>query len=94
MGLHVAGVKSGSPDTGLCLWHGWNQGSAEKFPGQHDLIGQWRSLKAGDGVPLGTLFKLAKDVGWTRPAPDSATLFSGVTASREIPCVFHIGDRP
>ena len=78
MGLHDAGVKSGSPDTGFYLWDQWSQGSAEKYPGQHDLIGQWKSFKAGDGVSIGTLLRLASENGWTRPPVDPADLFAGV----------------
>jgi|GEM_PF-2438055 len=84
MGLHDAGVKSGSPDTGFYLWDEWSQGSA-KYPDDREMSKQWGSFKSGDGISLGTLFKLAKDAGWTRPAPDPQELFKDVVASHKTP---------
>ncbi len=87
MALQDAGVRSGDSETAFNLWDEWSSQSAEKYKGQRDLITQWRSFKAdnGQGVTLGTLFKLAKDSGWTRPPVDPNALFAGVVASREIP---------
>ncbi len=84
MGLHDAGVKSGSPDTGFYLWDQWSSQSPEKYPGQNDLATQWRSFKPDNGVTLGTLFHIAAENGY-RKSVDAATLFADVAASRETP---------
>lgn len=81
MALHHSGIKSGDPETAFHIWDEWSEPSP-KYKGQRDLLTQWRSFKAGDnGVTLGTLFKLATDAGWSRPAPDLANLFANVTCS-------------
>ncbi|WP_084610177.1 PriCT-2 domain-containing protein [Sedimenticola selenatireducens] len=79
MALHWAGVCSGDAETAFNLWDEWSAKSESKYRGQRDLLTQWRSFKADNGITLGTLFKFAKDAGWSRPAPDPATLFAGVT---------------
>lgn len=81
MGLHDAGTRSGDSETAFHIWDDWSSQSPEKYKGQRDLVTQWRSFKPDNGVTLGTLFKLAKDAGWTRPPPDPAALFAGVQAS-------------
>ena len=53
----------------------------QEVPGQRDLLTQWRSFKAehSGAVRLGSLFKLARDAGWSKPMPDASTFFSPLT---------------
>lgn len=67
-------LKSELGDEGFAIWDLWSQQSDRYKPA--DARSVWRSVKAGGGVGIGTLFALAKQSGWTgsghapaRPAP-------------------------
>jgi hypothetical protein len=87
MALHWAGACSDDAETAFHIWDEWSAKSESKYRGQRDLLTQWRSFKAdnGQGVTLGTLFRLASENGWTRPSVDPATLFAGVSTTGETP---------
>jgi len=78
MAIHWAGVQIGDMETAFHIWDEWSATSSEKYKGQRDLITQWQSFKADNGVTLGTLFHIAKQYGWTRPLPNPQELFKGL----------------
>jgi len=49
---------------GLALWDRWSQGST-KYPGYKALSAKWHSFRRDRGVTVGSLFKHAKDGGWS-----------------------------
>lgn len=65
-------IKSEYPDeTGLDLFDAWSQTAGD----QHDAKAAketWRSIKAGGGVGIGTLWFLAKSHGFTFPQGEAA----------------------
>jgi len=74
MALHQA-----DPEVGLSKWDTWSS-QGTKYQGQRDILNCWRSFKQSpDGVKLGTLFKIAKEYGYTRPSVDASALFAAVT---------------
>lgn len=79
MALHWAGTHTNQLDQALHLWDEWSKPSA-KYPGEKGIIGQWVSFKSDKStqVKLGTLFHIAKQHGWSRPAPDVTELFKAV----------------
>jgi hypothetical protein len=80
MALHWAGTQTGDLDQALHLWNEWSSTAQFKYPGERVIAQQWASFKTdkATAVKLGTLFHIAKQHGWQRPAPDAATLFSKV----------------
>ncbi len=82
MALHYAGSASGQLDQACALWDEWSSQSPDKYKGPRDILNCWRSFKPDPkGIKLGTLFKLAADAGWQRPAPDVTGLFKPITES-------------
>jgi len=81
MACQCAGVLSGEPNRAFEVWDTWSKGSATKYPGPRDMATQWNSFRAdkGNRVTLGSLFKLARDAGWSKPMPDASTFFSPLT---------------
>lgn len=79
MALHWAGHQTGQLDQALQVWDEWSRPS-EKYKGERDILTQWRSFKPDrvNPVRLGTLFYLAEQGGYTRPAPDVSALFAAV----------------
>lgn len=77
--LHLFGVQHDIVDAALNAWNEWSQGSI-KYPGQRDILSQWRVFRSDKAkvVTVGTLFKLAKSAGWTRPTPDVTHMFHDV----------------
>jgi putative DNA primase/helicase len=59
-------------DAGLSLWTEWSE-SSDKFRDEKDLTSRWRGFRDSrdEPVTLGTVFKLAKDGGWTSPAGEA-----------------------
>jgi len=55
-------IKSELADTGFDLWEAWSQ-QADSFNGK-DARDVWKSIRAGGGVTIGTLFHEAKANGW------------------------------
>lgn len=80
MALHWAGSQTNQLDSALCLWNEWSATAQYKYPGERAIIQQWLSFKIdkANAVKLGTLFHIARQHGWQRPAPDAASLFSKV----------------
>lgn len=76
MAIHYAAHQQGRVDEGYQLWDQWSS-RGTKYKGQRDTTYCWRSFHADKpgGITLGTLFKLARDAGWERPAPDVSDLF-------------------
>lgn len=77
MALHWASVQSQS-DKGLDLWNQWSAQAPAKYPGEREVGIQWRSFRIDKGqrVTLGSLYHLARENGWVRPAPDVSALFA------------------
>lgn len=83
MALHRAGSNAGEIDRAFEMWDTWSAGDPAKYPNEREMVQQWRSFKddKASAVTLGTLFRLARDAGWEKPAPDVSGLFAGVTGS-------------
>lgn len=79
MALHWAGTHTNQLDQALHLWDEWSKPSP-KYPTEKEIINQWVSFKSdkATAVKLGTLFHIAKQHGWTRPAPDVTEFFKAV----------------
>lgn len=56
-------VKSYLGDEGWSIWNDWSQTSEKYNP--RDARDVWRSISDNGGITVGTLFKLARDHGWT-----------------------------
>lgn len=84
MALHWAGTQTDQLDQALHLWDEWSKPS-NKYPGDRGIMGQWGSFKSdkGTSVKLGTLFHIAKQHGWTRPAPDVSEMFKATGSPDE-----------
>ena len=80
MALHWAGHQTQQIDAALTLWDEWSASSVSKYPGEREILTQWRSMRADKmtHVTLGTLFHHARAAGWVRAQPDAASLFSAV----------------
>ena len=81
MALHYAGTASGEVERAYNMWNSWSQKSTAKYPGEREMLQQWASFKTSKptSVKLGSLFKLARDAGWSKPMPDASTFFSPLT---------------
>jgi putative DNA primase/helicase len=55
-------LKDGFGDEGFALWDAWSRQS-DRY-NERDAKDVWRSIKAGGGITLGTLFHKAKERGW------------------------------
>jgi hypothetical protein len=79
MALKWAGEQTDQLDPALTLWNDWSMPSA-KYPGEAQIVSQWISFRndKGTAVKLGSLFHIAKQHGWVRPAPDITAMFSAV----------------
>lgn len=77
MALQWAGTQCGEVDQALTLWDEWSRGSSTKYPGDRDILTQWRSFRPDkvNAVTLGSMFRLARHSGWT---DDVTALFSAV----------------
>ena len=56
-------IKSELGDTGFDIWDQWSA-NADNYD-LRSAIASWRSFTLGGGITIGTLFKLAKDNGYT-----------------------------
>ena len=90
MALHWAETQSGEAGLGQSLWVEWSKGSATKYPGDREMVAQWRSFSTDKAsvVRLGSLIHMAQSAGWKRPEPDVTTLFSASDAKP----LLHMGD--
>lgn len=80
MSLHWAGTQSGDLDGAFSMWVEWSMQDAAKFPGNREILAQWKSFKS-DGeccIKIGTLFAAAKEAGYVGSAPDVSHMFSEV----------------
>ena len=86
MAIHWAGTQTDRLDEALQLWDSWSS-RGTKYKGQRDIMYCWQSFKSDKDsmVRLGTLFKLAKDAGWQRPAVDITGLFKPTPDAPEAP---------
>lgn len=77
MGLHSHGAQCDQIDQAFTVWDTWSAKGA-KYPGQRAMAQQWHSFHDDKetAVTIGSLFKLARDEGWTRPQVDASGLFS------------------
>jgi RecA-family ATPase len=60
-------------DQGRSAWANWSA-AGSKFKGDADIEAHWKSFHQGKGVGIGTLFKYAKDNGWTPQTKQSQRL--------------------
>lgn len=60
-------------DQGRSAWANWSA-AGSKFKGDADIELHWKSFHQGKGVGIGTLFKYAKDSGWTPQTKQSQRL--------------------
>ncbi|WP_350624347.1 PriCT-2 domain-containing protein, partial [Pseudoalteromonas sp. 24-MNA-CIBAN-0067] len=56
------GIKNEFGDTGFDAFDSWSAGSEQYKPS--DIKSTWRSIKAGGGTTIATVFKMAKDNGF------------------------------
>jgi hypothetical protein len=78
--LHFASTQISNLEQGLYLWDEWSKTAQSKYPGEREILTQWHSFKhdKATSVKLGTLFKIAKQYGWTKPPIDVTNMFSSV----------------
>lgn len=60
-------------DQGRSAWARWSA-AGSKFKGDADIEAHWKSFHQNKGVGIGTLFKYAKDNGWTPQTKQSQRL--------------------
>ncbi len=77
MGLHAHGAQCNQIDQAFTVWNTWSAMGA-KYPGPRAMAQQWHSFRDDKvtTVTMGSVFKLARDAGWTRPQVDASGLFS------------------
>ncbi len=82
MGLHLLGQQTKRVDLAFSLWHEWSATCPDKFPGDREITHQWHSFRPDKAsmVTTGTIFRIARQHGWTKPIPDVAALFSSMDA--------------
>lgn len=80
MGLHAHGAQCNQIDQAFTVWNTWSAMGA-KYPGPRAMAQQWHSFRDDKvtTVTMGSVFKLARDAGWTRPQVDASGLFSATT---------------
>lgn len=80
MAIKWAGEQTYNPDQAFAVWNGWSS-QGHKYPGDRAITAQWRSFRSEKNqvVTLGTLFHLATQNGWVRPALDASSLFGDVS---------------
>lgn len=66
VGMAIHHTTGGSKE-GLNLWDSWSSKGEKYRPGE--CAATWKTFK-GSGITKATLFKMAKDVGWTEPVED------------------------
>lgn len=60
-------VKAGCGEAGFPVWDAWSRQSGRYR--EADARSVWRSVKAGGGITERTLFREARDAGWTGTEP-------------------------
>jgi len=96
MAMHWAGTQTEQLDQALHLWNEWSAQSQTKYPGEKEIIKQWSSFRSdkATAVKLGTLFHIAKQHGWQRPAVDVSDLFKNIEPPKLTPADLTAGLRP
>lgn len=96
MALHWAGSQINQTDQALILWDEWSRESETKYPGQRAIRTQWESFRADktESVKLGSLFHIARQHGWIRPAPDVSQYFAKLNQSPTSPTALLLSLRP
>ena len=96
MALQYAGTVSGEVERAYNLWNQWSASSTTKYPGEREVLQQWASFKTSKptSVKLGSLFKLAREAGWSKPVPDIGTLFSTVEPLQDVAVMSDIRTPP
>ncbi len=64
-------IKSEYPDTGLDLFDAWSQRDADGYDAKA-VRDTWKSVKAGGGVTIATLLRLAQQHGFELPKADAS----------------------
>ena len=82
MSLKMIAHHSNEDAVGLELFNQWSSGSPDKYKA-NEILPQWRSFRTdfAEGIGVGSLFYLAREHGWVRPAPDIRALFQNVEAT-------------
>lgn len=76
---------TGRPDA-FGHWAMWSATAPDKCPSSRELGTKWASFTGRpNGVGLGTLFQLARQAGWVRPAPDASSLFAAIPDPVAVP---------
>lgn len=85
MALHYAGSQTDKVDEALHLWDSWSKTAPAKYPGEREIFTQWLSFRVdkSSSVKIGTLFHIAKNYGWVRPAPDVSAFFKEIPKGPE-----------
>lgn len=86
MGLHAHGAQSNQIDQAFKVWNAWSA-KGKKYPGEREIAQQWASFREdkATAVTMGSVFKLARNAGWSRPMPDVSGLFSATAGRDEWP---------
>lgn len=88
MGLHHHGYINKCNDEMFALWNEWSATASSKYKGVKDLNTCWRSFKArDDGITIASLYHIATEYGYKRPAVDVSQLFADVTPSKAVSIV-------
>ncbi len=77
MALKVQGEATGQLERAFEIWDTWSAGDPAKYPGEREMLAQWRSFQSDKVSAVGpaTLLHIAHRHGWTRPVPDVSGLF-------------------
>jgi hypothetical protein len=83
MALQWAGEQTDQLDEAYQIWCEWSEQSSKFKPSE--MPTQWASFSTNKGnlVKLGTLYRMARQGGWVRPAIDASELFSAVPAGAD-----------
>lgn len=80
MALRWQGDRTMESDQAFHLWDTWSQGAPKRYPtGKNEMTKLWNSFRSTRNslITLGTIYHLAKENGWVRPAIDASVLFQG-----------------
>lgn len=83
MALQWAASQTDQYDQALQLWNDWSATAQTKYPGVKEIIAQWKSFRPEKVtlVTLGTLFHIAAQHGYVRPAPDVSHYFKSIDST-------------
>lgn len=82
MALHWLGEQNENDAQAFAVWDDWSRGTTIEgyYPGLRGMRSQWLSFRTSKGVvvTIATLYHMATQRGWVRPAIDAASLFADV----------------